>query len=83
MEKKIYKLEKRPSKYKVPTAHSSKSLYDLQMYLNKSRVRKGLNARKKLVKKYKRPNGFLPMLKLLAFYYALVGLVILLAKLGI
>jgi uncharacterized protein (DUF927 family) len=82
MEKKIYKLEKRPRKYKVPSGSSSKSLYDFQMYLNKSRVQKALNARKKVTKKYKRPNDFLLALKLLAFYYALIGFVILLSKLA-
>ena len=49
MEKKIYKLKVNCGKYKTPVNGASKSLYDFQMYINKSRVQKALNARKKLV----------------------------------
>ncbi len=83
MEKKIYRLEKKLIKYKIPTDNPSKSFYDFQMYINRSRLQKAFKARKKLIKKYKKPNDFVLILKLLAFYYALVGLIILLSKIGI
>jgi len=83
MEKKIYKIRPTCEKYKPYVDSSAKSSYDLQMAVNKWRVQKALNARKKTGKKYKKPNSFVLILKLLAFYYALLGLMILLSKLGL
>jgi len=80
---KVYKLKKGTWKYKSPGNSASYSLNDFQNYLNKSRVEKALKERKKFIKKYKRPNSFVLILKLLAFYYALIGFIILLSKLGL
>ena len=82
MEKKIYRLKSDCQKYKAPVNGSARSFYDFQMYVNKSRVQKVLNARKKFIKKYKRPNPWLQILTLLIVYYALVGFIILLSKLA-
>jgi len=78
MVKKIYKLKANPGKYKTSASGSPKSFYDLQMNLNKRRVKKAL----KIQKRFKRPNPWLQILQLLAFYYALVGFIILLSHLG-
>jgi hypothetical protein len=83
VEKKIYKLKPKCEKYNLPVNGSEKSFHDFQLYINKSRVEKALKTRKELVKKYKKPNSFVLILKLLALYYALVGFIILLSKLGL
>lgn len=76
---KIYKLRKDNWKYEIPEKSSHYSFYDLQDYINKSGVKKALKERKK----YKRPNDFILILKFLAFYYLLIGFIILLGKLGL
>ena len=78
MEKKIYKLKANPGKYKVPLDKSARRLYNFRRYVNRSRVKKAL----KVQKKFKRPNPRLQILQLLAFYYGLVGFIILLSHLG-
>lgn len=83
MKYKVYKLKKNLKKYKAPANGFSKSFYNFQMYVNKSRVQRALKARKKFIKKYKRHNPLVLILKLLAFYYLLVGLRVLLGKMGL
>jgi hypothetical protein len=73
---KIYRLKQGREKFISPA--NSSPLAKLQQSVNKRRVKKILKAQKR----FKRPNPWLHILKLLAFYYGFVAFIVLLSRLG-
>ena len=81
MNKKVYIL-KDGLKYDAPKDAASKQRYDFRMFINKKKLQAQRNERKKLIKKYTKPDYFVQVLGLMAFYYLFIGFLILMSKLG-
>jgi hypothetical protein len=77
MGNKIYKLRKGCKKFSASPENLG-PLRSLELRFNKRRVQKILKARKR----FKRLNPWLHLLRLLAFYFGLVGFMVLLSRLG-
>ena len=75
---KVYKLKKRV-KYKLPKNKSLRAVHNFRMYINKRNFKKTYGGSPWLYGLRRIPTFFW----LILFYYALIGLIILLSKLGV